>query len=301
MKKEKQLKNKERASLTLEAALVMPIFMFIIIAFIYFLQIIIIHNNLQEAITNVGLEVAKYGYVYDSLLEDNKEDDGKNKDLDPNIKSEDGIADSRLDKFIIKNINSGFFKVALYDNLDLKLIDGSCIKGGFSGIHTYLSSYMEENNTADVVINYKVEIPILFINLDGFQIVQRAKLRGWNGYKPSSKYKKETGEDTKEEKVYITETGSVYHTSRECTHLKLSIKQVRFEKVEKHRNNSGGKYKKCQVCGTDSKIGGLVYITTDGDRYHGNRNCSGLKRTIMKVPLSQVKDRSLCKRCKGKN
>lgn len=268
METRKQLKYKKRASLTLEATLVLPIFIFSIITFIYLLQIMIIHDNLQEGITNIGLEAAKYGYVYDSLLEENKED------------------------------YSAFFKVALYDNVDLKLLDGSCIKGGFAGIHTYLSNYMEENDIVDVIINYKIKIPTLFFNIDNFQIVQRAKLRGWSGYKPLAKFEEKTTEDTDEEMVYITETGTVYHTSRECTHLQLSIKQVPFEQIENLRNDSGGKYKKCQRCGSNLKPGNLVYITTNGDRYHINANCSGLKRTIKEVPLSQVKDRSLCERCK---
>lgn len=298
MERQKQLKYKKGASLTLEAALVMPIFMFSIITFIYFLQVIIIHDNLQEAITNIGLEAAKYGYVYDSLLEETKEDGSKNKVSGTNIKSEDGIVDSTLDKFIAKSIDSTFFKAALYDNVNPKLLENSCIKGGIGGIHTYLSNYMEENNTVDVVINYKIEIPTLFLKLNNFQVVQRAKLRGWNGYKPLTKIKGKTGEDIEEEMVYITETGTVYHTSRECTHLKLSTKLVPFEQVENLRNNSGGKYKKCQICGSDSKIEGLVYITTNGDRYHISGNCSGLKRTIKEVPLSKVKDRNLCERCK---
>ncbi|HHX55223.1 MAG TPA: hypothetical protein GX705_02640 [Clostridiales bacterium] len=283
MERRKQLKYKKRASFTLEAALVLPIFMFSIIVFIYLLQIMIIHDNLQEGITNIGLEAAKYGYIYDGLIEENKEDE---------------IVDDALDMLIAKGIDSTFFKVALYDNVDSRLLEGSCIRGGFVGIHTYLSNYMEENDTVDVIINYKIEIPTLFFNIDNFQIVQRAKLRGWNGYKPLAKFKKETTEDTNEEMVYITETGTVYHTSRQCTHLRLSIKLVPFEQIPKLRNNSGGKYKKCQICASNSRPGNSVYITTNGDRYHINGNCSGLKRTIKEVPLSQVKGRSLCERCK---
>ena len=283
MERRKQLKYKKTASLTLEAALVMPIFMFSIIAFIYLLQIVIIHDNLQEGITNIGLEAARYGYVYDSLLEENKEDE---------------TVDDAMCMLIAKGIDSTFFKVKLYDNVDTNLLNGSCIKGGFTGIHTYLSNYMEENDTVDVIINYKIEIPALFFNIGNLQIVQRAKLRGWNGYKPLAKFKEETTEDTDEEMVYITETGTVYHTSRECTHLRLSIKLVPFEQIEILRNNSGGKYKKCQICASNSKPGNSVYITTNGDRYHINGNCSGLKRTVKEVPLSKVKDRGLCERCK---
>lgn len=282
-------KFKLKASLTVEASLVLPVFIFTIIAFIYFLQILIIHNDLQEGITNVGLEAAKYGYVYDLLRDNDKESDKR----DSNPKEDEGIMDAAIEKTIARSIDSIYFKTATYNKVNSKAIENSCVKDGFKGIHTYLSTYMDEDNFVDIVINYKIEIPLLFIKINEFQIIQRVKVRSWNGYQPLGKF----SEDLKDDIVFITETGTVYHISKNCTHLNLSVKIVPFEEVKNLRNSSGGKYKNCNVCGSRPRTEEMVYITTNGDRYHNSKNCSGLKRTVKEVPYSQVEDRNLCKRC----
>ena len=40
-----------------------------------------------------------------------------------------------------------------------------------------------------------------------------------------------------------------------------------------------------------------IYITSQGNRYHTQLNCSGLKRTIYTVPLSQTGGRGRCSKC----
>ena len=289
--------KKLRGSLTLEASLVLPVFLFCIIAFIYFLQVIIIHDNLQEAITNIGLEAAKYGYVYEDFSDSNS-DNQSNQDTSPsNNKNTEGTVDGLVLKMVARSIDSAFFKYGLHDYIDTKVLNKSCVKDGFSGINTYLSSYMEKDNEVDIVLNYQIEIPLIFIKVDNFQVVQRVHLKGWNGYRPIAKYKN-SDENTDEEIVFIAETGRVYHLSKDCTHLRLSIKQILLDQVEKLRNSSGGKYKECKICVLPSKDNGnIVFITTTGDRYHWNKNCSGLKRTISEIPISQVGNKTPCKRC----
>ena len=284
---------KVRGSLTVEAALVLPVFIYAIIAFIYFIQLIGLQECLQNAITETSYFAAKHAYVYEYLINYESEAEANEED-----ESEDSSIETSIETIIARSIDSAFYKIKVQDYLDVEKINNSCIEHGFSGIHTYLSSFMEEEDAVDIVLIYKIKIPLLFIDLKHIQIVQRVRLRGWSGHKVAAKNSViETPEN--KDTVFITESGTVYHLTRECTHLALSIKEAQFNQVEDLRNASGGKYKKCNLCGDNevSLEGKSVYITKTGDRYHLILSCSGLKRTIIAISLSEVGDKSLCKRC----
>ena len=69
----------------------------------------------------------------------------------------------------------------------------------------------------------------------------------WNGY--------EIPEPEDEEYIYVTENGRVYHTNRECTHIRLSVRVV--EATEALRE-----YRPCEKC-TDKiphPTGGLLFF-----------------------------------------
>lgn len=118
------------------------------------------------------------------------------------------------------------------------------------------------------------------------KIEEKAVCRAWIGF---------TELETEEIYVYITPEGSVYHLYRDCTHLDLSIENVSFVKACSSKNQYGKKYRECKVC--DEPFGLLVYITKEGECYHSERNCSGLKRSVRQVPMSEVQGRSCCIRC----
>lgn len=118
-------------------------------------------------------------------------------------------------------------------------------------------------------------------------------------------YKKWTGYDLcngenanqEEEYVYITEYGYTYHRNRGCSHLQISILVVNADEINQKRNNNGGKYYFCEKCG--GRGTGVLFITAQGDRYHSSANCSGLKRNIKTVKLSDVGSRVPCSECGG--
>lgn len=126
----------------------------------------------------------------------------------------------------------------------------------------------------------------------GERPVRKAVVRAWVGY---------TGESFRtgslDEIVFITPEGAVYHRNRDCTYLKLSIRQLPYSSLEGARNQSGGKYAPCEYCIPGGWSGSMVYITDYGNSYHSIRNCRGLKRTVMAVPLSKVGGRRCCSRC----
>ena len=138
------------------------------------------------------------------------------------------------------------------------------------------------------------KLPYTAVGFGSRGTVQKVTVRSWVGY---------TGESFqaggKEELVYRTPEGEVYHRSRDCTYLRLTIRSVTSAELSGLRNESGGKYMPCEYCVRKQQAGMLVYITDYGSSYHNKNTCQGLKRTIMAVPLSQVGGLRGCSRCGG--
>lgn len=162
------------------------------------------------------------------------------------------------------------------------------ISGGSIGVSLAGSEF--KGNEIRLKARYRIRLPVRIFWAWDFVMIQKAECRKWNGWSG-------VGEDgTADEWVYITETGTVYHMTKTCSHLELSIRAVDYEQLSALRNKNGGKYYKCTLCaGKDT--GGRVYITNQGDSYHRNLNCSGIKRTIFMVRLSEVGTRRRCSRC----
>ena len=115
--------------------------------------------------------------------------------------------------------------------------------------------------------------------------------RKWTGYNVLSG----AGEVLEDEYVYITEHGYSYHRSRNCSHLKVTIRAVSSEVIDSLRNSSGSRYHPCERCGGSGT--GILFVTPDGDRYHSDAGCSSLKRNIRTVRLSEVGGRTPCSEC----
>lgn len=269
----------------------MPIFLFGILSVVYLLQIIGIQEHLQQAITKLGLETSKYSFVYQYIVEDS----------DVLGTESEETKQSSTEAMVAKGIDSIYFKARLTQYVDENRINNSCIKGGMSGIHTFMSSFMREGEDIDIIISYLVKIPVPMIYIKEIPFFQRVRVRGFHGYTPVDN---KTGSDQEEEEgeatyVYITETGRVYHLTKECSHLKLTIEEAAYLNIDHLRNDAGGKYYPCSICIHKSDKGSheFVYISKFGDRYHSNLSCSGLKRTIITITLDQVEGKSLCTRC----
>ncbi len=148
-----------------------------------------------------------------------------------------------------------------------------------------VSAYL--NPTGDEMISLSVPQSISpMIKEIGFtdsMTIVTAKCRKWTGYDVLSY--SETEED--DEYVYMTENGRVYHRSRNCNHLKITIQVVNPSELSYLRNENGEIYHKCEKCGNGTTTGAL-FITRQGNKYHNSVNCSGLSRRIKVVKLSDI-------------
>jgi len=169
-------------------------------------------------------------------------------------------------------------------------LERSIIVGGSQGIACHNSYISQTTKILTVDVEYKIKIPFPLASLAEIPYKETIRIKGWTGYVPTGF----AGE--REQVVYMAETGIVYHVDYKCTHLDLSIQFVQKEGIENLRNEYQGKYAPCDRCGNKASGEGL-YITSKGNHYHGQINCSGLKRTIFAIPISEAIGKGACSRC----
>lgn len=136
--------------------------------------------------------------------------------------------------------------------------------------------------------DYFMKLPIGFFEVKGIRMTQVSTSRKWTGDSDSW---------IDEDYVYVTKHGSVYHCSRNCSYLDLSIRMAEYAQIGTLRNKSEHKYSACHQCVAKNKALQQVYITDYGDVYHATLSCSGLKRTVYLIPLSEVGSKGPCSKC----
>ena len=181
----------------------------------------------------------------------------------------------------------------LKDYMNQSDLDFSMIKGGKAGISCLLSDTLDDADRVDLVVRYTLKLPYNVIGLPGIPVVQRACTRGWTGYEP------EICEKEEEQIVYVTEQGTVYHKSSECSHIDLTVRSAKYQDLSKLRNTEGQRFRACEKCGSRTILNGRIFITNTGNCYHTTSECSGLKRGILAIPISQAEDYRPCSRCGG--
>lgn len=282
--------DKKEASLTVEAALVMPIFLFFMIAFLYFIQIFTVQEQIQSSLTKMGLNLSKTAYFCKDFPEIEEI-----LDFDQSVFGEE--FDIGLTELADSLMSGSMLRLYAAKYLDTDQINNSCITDGFDGISFSLSSILNSEDYIDIIVAYKIHIPIKIFTLGDMNMLQRVRLRAWTGYEVAAVYGTETASDGDGTIVYITETGSVYHKNQNCSHIKLSVTEV-YGIPTDQRNDSGAKYYRCEACCTGKEDeNAYYYITSDGTRYHSRRDCSKIKRSVKEIQLSEVGDRQPCKRC----
>mgnify|MGYP006916070855 CR=1 FL=1 len=264
-----------RAGMTVEAALLLPVFFIVFLNIMSAVEMIRLHGNIQMSLWNIGNKMSVYGAA---LID---EDDGGS------LKEMDGLAEEVGDMVF----SYGYVKGQIVKYLGRDYLDESPMPHGVKDLSFLESEIFTGNDTFEILTTYEVEpwFPLKGIT---FRMANRYYGHIWNGYGIAGDWT-----DTGLKTVYIAENASVYHTSRECTHLNLTIKAVLLSGIPFERNAYGQKYTLCEKCGKgDPPL--TVFIGIEGDRYHYRRDCPGLKRTIYSISLQEAMKRyRLCSRC----
>lgn len=243
---------KKRAILTVEASIIVPLFMLATITLLSLMSVVYVNEKIDIAISEEAKKLSL-------MIFENK-----------------GYGVGEVEANIRNRLGNRFINSGLILNKE----------NGFDFSDTDVSN--EEIIKIDV--KYTIIFPFDVFGVFMLPLNNCTVMHTWVGYNGGL-----SGRNL-DEYVYLTDTGSVYHKNRECSHIRLKIIRVEYTELAALRNRNGARYKSCIQCkpkATDSKI----YVTEDGDRFHNTLSCSGLKRTVRKIRLSQVGNMRACLRC----
>lgn len=197
------------ASLTVEAAFVLPLFLYVMVGVLYFINIVGNAGAWISVIHDTVREMGVYAYAV--------------RNPDAQTKAVSGC------------VSAGYASVQLKKSVEKA-----------NNFSLYGSTFLSGEDTIDLVVTYRMENQASLFSLGNFRIRQRGFVRAWTG-KDFREYVEEE-ESGKRETVYVTEHGVVYHKNKKCTYLKLSIRRVSKDVALRIRNQYGAKYYACGCC-----------------------------------------------------
>lgn len=310
-----QIKNKKRlskvcsapgysskqGSITVEASLAFSLFFFFCCLFLSLFSAVQLQLRLQKALDEVCERVAVYSYA---VIWSDKHEGVDFSAILPTGKGEEetkraGDKAGGTKTLIHEQMQAMVWKLALKEWLiagtGRDYLEASPLKTGCLSLSLWNSTW--KNDEIDLVLSYVVQLPVPVPFPVSFIVTQRSCRRLWTGEGAALL----PGESQSGEEIYVlvTETGRVYHTTHSCSRLTVRISQLAAEELDRARNSSGGKYYPCERCHAVPE--GVVYITADGTKFHGSANCSGLKRSVREILLSEAQaSYAPCSFCAGK-
>lgn len=265
---------KTGGSLTLEASLAMTFFLLLTISVCQLFLVMQLQIRVQRALEQVSNEAAAYSYAANRL----------------DIWQSDSWLLEKLQDYLMTELSKEALRLRFLSVAGEEYLDGSVAENGSAGFSFEESSLLTERHRLRLVVTYRISLPIFLPGADGIYCRQQSYRYAWLGDRePSDRAKQE------EQVVYVTKDSEVYHLTLSCTHLKLSVHSVPYERLDQLRNDNGAKYYPCELCRPGA--GGMVCITNDGNRYHGDRDCGGITRNATAIPISEIGDRRPCSRC----
>lgn len=282
------------ASTTVEASLVVPIFVYAAVAVMYMIQVVAVRARVNEALYDTLRKSARYAYVYDSLKGLSGDDSGNAK----NKITADENNPAQLSGMLSSGLSIAAFQQLFISELGEDFAKNNNIVGGNPGWNFAQSKVLNNNSLLDIKLTYYIKNPFDVFGVAIIKVSEVKRTNAWLGEDSDSFTYNTSQVVDKDIYVYITSGGSVYHTKKTCTYLTRNLKTSNVSETGSLRNNSGGKYYPCTICKADTATG-EVYYTDYGDRYHKTAICTKLSRDILTVKKSSVPERRECEKCKA--
>lgn len=252
------------ASMTVEAALVLPIFVFFAVALLLPLHWFDRQRKVQAETEYFCEKFSQYSYIRECLGDEIPEE----------------MLGIETDEF------SGAAAGVWLGGRIGKLADEVRIKR---------SDVPDENGDICFEAEYREKIPYFSAVRSKIYVQAAAKRRCWVGLRGKLKVEEEGNNgDTGEQMVYVGAGMGRYHLSRNCHYISNEYESVRVKQLE------GKRIPPCSVCAKDCQENDVVYVTVSGEHYHKTKSCRSMISYVREVPLSEVRHLGACSYCSGK-
>lgn len=263
------------AALTLEAVLCLTLFIFASVCLILPMKIMNTERKIQAALEETGEDFSRYAYVEDVLKT------GK-----PFKEAGTGDIAREFCKHLVSGIAQGYAQTRVMEHVDTPALRKA---------NMMRSQVMEDGEMVDLILDYEIRLPFPVLGLPSLKRTARCRRRAWVGKEGKDYGDGKGGEKEKDIIVYVGKNSTRYHRNRSCHYLANNLTGVSKQDIEERRNNSGGKYYPCAVCGKNA--GSTVYIMPNGSSYHAGKNCTAIVAYVRAVRLSEVEHLGACSYC----
>ena len=267
--------RKISGSMTIEASLCMTLFLVFMISLCQLFLVMQLQLRMQKALEQVGSEVAQYSYLNSQIRL---------------WESESQLLEE-VKEYLLAELSEEAIRIRFTEVLGPETLAHAVLVNGTEGISFEESRLLREHHRLRLVVSYAIRLPVRLLGVGDIPLQQQCyRYAKMGDVDPSQKV------ETTEKMVYVTKNRQVYHLTLSCTYLNLSIRSVSMSQVSDLRNDSGGKYYACERCEPTGQED-AVYLTEDGDRFHDEWDCAGLRRHITSIPIRQVEGLRPCSRC----
>lgn len=261
--------KKNRGYITVEASIVVPIFLFFMLGMAEICMILMAEAHIHQALAAATDYVAQHCYLEQKILKGTKDV--------PDKKRDECVIDigNLVDIAIVKKQ----FATYLGDDFYVERM----VSGGSNGIILTVKRDNSNSKIMQIAARYQAKVILPLLGSYSINLSNQIKQKAFVGFS-------EEEYNNKDCYVYVTPNREAYHTRRDCTHLKLDVRSVLVDLQHT--------YMPCYYCGQGKKEDRL-YVAKNGEVYHTTKDCVGLKRTVRRVKRTSVEGIGACERCCG--
>ena len=277
-----RMKGTMDGSMTVEAALALPLFLFFAVALMQPLVWLDRQIRIQTVVECFGEELCTYAYMLEKGGEEKKEEmESDGSDL-PDCSAGGILSDTAASLWLLGKTR---------EHAD--------------GVH--IKKAEVPNAYGDIIfqVEYQESLPFFEKQMGGVTMRAGARKRIWTGIDGKLKSGRGTGgegDGADGLMVYVGAGMGRYHFFRDCHYISNEYEAVTEEQAREQRTASGGRLSLCSVCrkggaGGSGNAGRMVYITRAGAHYHYSASCSSMVSYVRCIPLEEASYLGACSYC----